>query len=453
MMKHIEKIAIIIIALNLVFAIKVNYGGQVSIRLNEPVSFSNNPSNYSNLIFYSLLYENLFYMNPNGDVWTNLFKKFGYDSDSRILTLELKDNLSYSNGKPVKIEFIKNSIQEYLSQTYYSAKELAKIVKKLDISNNSLNVELMYDLPTITSHLAAPELVLIGEDAAFSGLFFPVEWVKGEYIMLAPNPYYAGGRTYLDYMKVVFFSQPYPDIFLSNPGGFSGEQFLEMNAGIYQNIYLNFPGEQVGQNTRMALFSLLKQFFSGDGYESLNSLTSDEESPVSIDIKSIPYRRMRSILKFSKINLYILSSLKDIEVSFGAYLQKKDVPIETVYVGSNQLSSFIETDSAKYLLLEKMFTRRTPIEEKIGKVIREMTFSRFNEKYLKLMEELNEIKNLNNEELLMDQIAKIIDKIINDGFLLPIAQKKISLFINKRVHGVTLDYYGRPLFPVVRVEK
>jgi hypothetical protein len=316
-----------------------------------------------------------------------------------------------------------------------------------------LLVELSYHRPNILSLLAAPELVLLGEDSTFSGLFYPVEWVKGEHILLAPNPYYAGGRSYLDEMKVVFFSQPYPDIFLGNPGSFNGSQFDETNAGIYQNIYLSFPGDRVGRNTRMAMFSLLKQFFSGDGYEGLNSLTSDEESPVSIDIKPIPSRRMRSILKYSKINLYLLSSLKDIEESFGAYLQKKGIPIETVYIGHNQLTNFIENGSIKYLLLEKVFSRRTPIDSKISKVIREMTFSRFNEKYLKLMEELKEIKNLNNEELLMDQIAKIIDKIINDGFLLPITQQKISLFSKRRIQGMTMDYYGRPLFQGVRVKK
>lgn len=452
-MKHLEKIALIIISLSLVFAIKVNYGGQASIRLNEPVSFAHNPSNYSNLIFYSLIYENLFYMSPDGETWSNIFQNYSYDQASRIVTLNLKDNLSFSNGKPVTIGNVKISIQEFLEQNFISAKKLARIIKDLRVDGNSLIVELSFHQGNILSLLAAPELVLLGEDATFSGLFQPVEWVKGEHILLSANPYYAGGRSYLDKLKVVFFSQPVPDIFLGNPGSFNGDRFHEMNAGIYQNIYLSFPGDRVGQNTRMALFSLLKQFFSGDGFVALNSLTSDEESPVSIDIKPISSRRMRSILKYSKINLYILSSLKDMEASFDAYLQKKGVPIETVYIGHNQLGNFIENKSIKYLLLEKVFNRTTPIENKISKVIREMTFSRFNEKYLKLLDELKEIKNLNNEELLMDQIAKIIDKTINDGFLLPIAQQRFSLFINRGVQGVTMDYYGRPLFHGVRVKK
>ena len=425
-MKHIEKIALILIALSLVFAIKVNYGGQASIRLNEPVSFASNPSNYSNLIFYSLIYENLFYMNPNGDIWTNLFKSYRYDKTARALKLELKENLSFSNGTAVEIESVKNSIQRFLGQNYLSSKNLAKIIKNIRVENATLYLELSYDRPNIVSFLAAPELVLLGEEVMFSGLFYPVEWVKGEHILLAPNLYYPGGRTYLDSIKVVFFSQPYPDIFLGNPGSFNGDQFQELNAGIYQNIYLSFPGDRVGQNTRMALFSLLKQYFSGDGHVSLNSLTSDDESPVSIDIKPIPSRRMRSILKYSKINLYILSSLKDIEASFGAYLQKKGVPIETVYIGQDQLTNFIENDSIKYLLLEKVFSRRTPIENKISKVIREMTFSRFNEKYLKLMEELNEIKNLNNKELSDCQNNRQNHK--RRFFIAHIPKKNISIY-------------------------
>jgi MarR-like DNA-binding transcriptional regulator SgrR of sgrS sRNA len=79
-----------------------------------------------------------------------------------------------------------------------------------------------------------------------------------------------------------------------------------------------------------------------------------------------------------------------------------------------------------------------------------MTFSRFNVKYLKLIDELDEVKFLKNEELLLDQVAKIIDEIVRDGIILPLAQERYSLYIKNEIKGIEIDYYGRPLFQGVR---
>jgi len=74
-----------------------------------------------------------------------------------------------------------------------------------------------------------------------------------------------------------------------------------------------------------------------------------------------------------------------------------------------------------------------------------MSFARFNESYFGLMEQLDEIVNLKDNELLMDHLAGIIQKIITDGYLLPISQKKYSLYLKKNIKNITIDYYGRPL--------
>jgi MarR-like DNA-binding transcriptional regulator SgrR of sgrS sRNA len=93
-----------------------------------------------------------------------------------------------------------------------------------------------------------------------------------------------------------------------------------------------------------------------------------------------------------------------------------------------------------------VFNKRTPIEEKIKRIVKEMSFSRFDETYLKLLNELEEVTFLKNEELLLDQVSKLIEKIVNDGFLLPLYQKRFSFYVRKGVKGIKIDYYGRPLF-------
>jgi len=87
------------LALLLGAAIKPYYGGEITIRLNEPTSFHLNTANYSNLIFYSLIYENFFYLKKTGEISSNVFQEYRYDPTGKTLLLTVRDTLSSANGK------------------------------------------------------------------------------------------------------------------------------------------------------------------------------------------------------------------------------------------------------------------------------------------------------------------------------------------------------------------
>jgi MarR-like DNA-binding transcriptional regulator SgrR of sgrS sRNA len=447
------KIFIIIVALvTMIFAVKPYYGGEVTIRLNEPSNFIFTPSDYSNMVFYSLLYENFFYLKSNGEIFSNIFNYYKYDKTSRALVLDLKDNLSFSNGDPIDARSVKLSLKLFLDMKAEISLKLRHFIKSIKTEENRIILQLMYDNPDIISLLTTPELVLLsGTDGIFSGMFYPVKWGENRYIKLAPNKYYPGGRTYLDGVKVVFYDYYYPDIFLSKPGHIESG-YREFNAGVYQNIYLGFPHGKVGTNTRIALYSLLKEFAKSIEMTPLNVLTSDEESPVTLNIRSFSNWKVRSILRRSRITLYILSSLKEIEEKLGAFLTRKGLRLETIYLSDNELTHFIDNIEINYLLMVKVFNKRMPIEEKIKRIIREMSFTRFNETYLKLINELEEVQFLKDEELLINQVSKLIEKIVKDGFLLPLYQNRYSLYIKNEVRGIEVDYYGRPLFQRMRMK-
>jgi MarR-like DNA-binding transcriptional regulator SgrR of sgrS sRNA len=446
-MKKLPKTGLGLLALLLIFAIKTYYGGEISIRLNEPASFTFSSSTYSNLIFYALIHENFFYLRENGEIFSNIFSIYEYDKSKKTLVMQLRENLSFSNGDAITARNVKISLNLFLNQNLASAKKIRRIIKHINSVGNTIYIELLYDTPEIVSFLTVPELVLLSAGKqSFSGLFYPHEWEKNEYLVLKPNTYYAGGRSFLDSFKVYFYDEKNPDIFLSNPGEFKEYGYREYDSGIYQNVYISFPKGQIGKNTRTALYSFLKQFYISLGNSELNSLTSDQESPVSISIKRFSNRRMRTILRYSNISLYILSSLSGIENSLNEFLGKKGVSLKTIYISENQLVEYLNNTTIQYLLLGKVFGKRMPLDEKIKKILQEMSFSRFNEKYLKMLNELDEVKYLKNEELLIDQIARIIEKIISDGFMLPISQKRYSLYIKNKIKGVEMDYYGRPLF-------
>jgi MarR-like DNA-binding transcriptional regulator SgrR of sgrS sRNA len=446
-MTRLNKLGVGILALLLVFAIKTYYGGEISIRLNEPASYTFSSSTYSNLIFYALIHENFFYLRENGEIFSNIFSIYEYDKSKKTLVIHLRENLSFSDGAAISPRNVKISLNLFLNQNLASAKKLRRIVKNINNVGHTIYIELLYDRPEILSLLTVPELVLLSAGKqSFSGLFYPHEWEKNQYLVLKPNKFYAGGRSFLDSLKVYFYDEKNPDVFLSNPGEFKEYGYREYDSGIYQNVYISFPKGTVGKNTRTALYSFIKQFYLSLGNSELNSLTSDQESPVSINIKNMSNRRMRSILKYSNINLYILSSLSGIENSLMEFLDKKGVSFKTIYISENQLVEYLNNTTIEYLLLGKVFSKKIPLDEKIKKILQEMSFSRFNEKYLKMLSELEEVKYLKNEELLIDQIAKIIEKIISDCFMLPISQKRYSLYIKNNIKGVEIDYYGRPLF-------
>jgi MarR-like DNA-binding transcriptional regulator SgrR of sgrS sRNA len=309
-----------------------------------------------------------------------------------------------------------------------------------------------------------------GSSDVFSGVFYPVEWVKNQYILLKANPFYPGGRSYLDSVKVIFYDTYYPDVFLADPGAVK-EKFVELDSGVYQNIYISFPEgkeSKTSGNARIALYTLLKEFFklqvtkartgsagALDPYSNmtdLNSLTSNEESPVTLNIQTFPGWKVKSILRNSKVNLYILFSLKQMEAPFNEFLKQKDIQIDTIYLKDTQLINFMNNTTVDYLLVGKTFIRSMPIEEKIKIILKEMSFDRFDETYLKLLNQLDEVKYLDNEELTMDLVSKIVEKVVEDGIILPLFQKRYSLYVKDNVKGIELDYYGKPLFRDVRVK-
>lgn len=444
-----------LLAILLMFAIKPRYGGTLTIRLNEPASFLLSGSTYSNLVFYSLIYENLFYQMPNGQIHSNLFSSYQYNSESRSLTLELKDDLCFSGGQAISINDVTTSLKLFREMELTSAVKFSRNLKGVRTQGNQVVIELQQDNPDILYLMSAPELVLMASGPqTFSGPFFPAEWNKGRQILLQANPNYPGGRPYLDQIRVNFENTGRYDLFLSGPGQ-TLREFKEWEAGIFQNIYLIFPQGGVGINTKTALFTLMNQFNDslGKRFSDLHSLTTDQESPVSINISTLPADKVFSILRTVETPLYIISSLNFLDKELRQYLETTRIRLETIYIDDTQLKSFQATNPVKYVLIDKVFQKKSPPEEKIIQILKEFSFIRYNEKYLNLWNELEEIKTLPSRTLLIEQLAKINEAFINDGMILPLFQKKFSLYAIRSLKGMALDISGRPILAQVYREE
>jgi len=450
---RIHKLVVILAAVLLIFAVKVRYGGQLSILLNEPVDFNYSTTNYSDTVFYTLIHENFFYMSAKGNVYSNIFREYSYDKNSNKIRLVVKDNSSFSNGSPIEGKNIHYSLKVFLNRENSIAKKISRAVKKIETDNNEIIIYLNYKIDNFFKYMSSPVLVILSmNENAFSGMMIPDEWERKKYLKLIPNIYYPGGHSYLDKINVVFNNSESSDIFLGDPGS-KYSSFKEFKGGIYQNIFLTFPSGKTGKNTRIALFSLLKVFFKKYDLKELSSLTSEKESPVSIDIRQFSMRKIRTILRNSHFKLYINSSLKKYQDELDQFIKKNYLRISTVFIKNTQLREYMESGTQiKFYLTEKLFSSKTSHVDKIKKIIFELTFSRFNAKYLKIVNELDELKYLKNDELLMDRISSVIEILINKEFILPVKQKEFSLFSKDKFHNLRLDYYGRPLFNKIRLK-
>ncbi len=440
------KLYIIIVSLFFISAIKPYYGGIIKIRLNEPNDFLVSTSSYSDIVFYSLIYENFFYLLKNGEKYSNIFTKYQYVNTGYKLSLELKPNLRFSNGKDIRIDDVINSLNSFVEMKSAEAKRLGKVIKSIYKKDKKIIIALNFDYPEIIDLLSVPQLVLISQtQGVFSGPFHPVKWVKNENMQLKANKYYAGGLPYFNSIKIEFKNYYYPDVFLSKPNIDTKGSHREYNSGVYQNYYISFPKGKIGKNTRIAFYSVLKDFFISLGYDELNVLTSDKESPLNVKIKRFSTRKIRTILRYSNIKLYVISTLKNLDSKISVFFKKYKINIDNIFIKYNNVSALIDDTDVKYLITEKVFHKGTSLSNKISSIVKEMSFARFNESYFGLMEQLDEIVNLKDNELLMDHLAGIIQKIITDGYLLPISQKKYSLYLKKNIKNITIDYYGRPL--------
>jgi MarR-like DNA-binding transcriptional regulator SgrR of sgrS sRNA len=175
-------------------------------------------------------------------------------------------------------------------------------------------------------------------------------------------------------------------------------------------------------------------------------LTSEEESPISLKIKLMPKRRIRRVLRHSNIELYLFTGLRRYRDQLNRFFKEYGVKIKTIFLNSNQIENYLNNTDLKFLVMEKFFQKRIPIEHKIKTILNEMLFKRYDESYLRMVNELEEIGMLKNEELLMDHIAKIITRVVNEGIVLPLFQNRYSLYFKNNISGIQMDYYGRPLF-------
>ncbi len=452
--RALASLLILLLASTIPAAVKTRYGGSLRLRLNEPDTLRMSASSHSNLILYSLLYENLFYSVAGKELKSNIFKRFSLDNGGMLLTLELNEGLAFSNGKPILSRHVKNSLTTFFNRIMYRSKRIAGKVKSMVVKGDTtLEISLNSAEPGIVEELSAPELVLIGdEELAFSGPYSPKNWEKGKFIVMTANPYYAGGRHPIDEVTVLFQDDAEMDIFLAEPG-FSSPQYRSYPSGLYENTYITFPATgNSGQNKRMAFFSLCSSLSGLTGTIRLESLTSEEESPLKISIRQMGDRKVVPILRSSRQTVYLASSLSVLEPSLAERFRRLAIPVEIRILSDNDLSGYIQKNPVPVLIVKKLFRKEMPLTEKLASLIREFSFNRFDETTLGLIKQLEELSGMSRDELIVPALSGIMEKIVEDGIILPLYQQRFQLMIRRGFEPVVIDQYSRIVWSELRHE-
>lgn len=445
---------LLLLAGTLPSAVKIRYGGDLRLRLNEPDTLRMSASSHSNLLLYSLLYENFFYSVPGRETKSHLFKRCSLDNGGLKLTLELHEGLAFSNGKRVLSRHVKNSLTSFFNRVLYRSRRIAGRVKTLVVKGDSI-LEITFNSAEedVIEELSAPELVLIGdEESAFSGPYAPSGWDKGKSMVLTANPYYAGGRHPIDRVTILFQDESDMDIFLAEPG-FSSPEYRVFPSGLYENTYITFPASgNTGQNKRMAFFSLCSTLNGLTGYTRLESLTSPEESPLRISIRQMGDRKVLPILRSSRQTVYLAASLSVLEPALADRFRRLAVPVEIRVLSDNDLSGYIQKNPVPVLIVKKLFRSETALTEKLASLVREFSFNRFDEGSLGLIKQLEELAGVSREELVVPALSGITEKIVQDGIILPLYQQRFQLMVRQGLDPVVIDQYSRIAWSELRHE-
>lgn len=186
-------------------------GGTIVLQMREPDSL--NPlltKQNSCLEIYSLIYDNLFYLDENLKPQGNLAEQWAFSEDGLSLTVLMRGGIKWHNGGSLtagdaaySINFIKSNDTVFSSRlsmvdSAYAADDSTLIIK---LNHQDTAAVSLFTFPIIPLNDSSIDLKPNG-----TGQFKFVSMQEGKMIELAANKDYHRGEPYLERVDVMFFS-------------------------------------------------------------------------------------------------------------------------------------------------------------------------------------------------------------------------------------------------------
>ncbi len=420
-----RKIALFFLVLFIIFPYtRPRYGGDLKVELPS----SGNPVFWDGLIKDSLVYANLFYLNAGGKLGSFIFAHWWNEENKWFF--QLKEGLLYGDGTPVLPQDVANSVNSFIQGSQPGALALKRAIVSVGIKPPDqvvIETSGQVNLPLL---LSTPYLFLRKEDK-FSGPFLPSG--PGTY---KANPFFPGGRPFLDSVTLVYPPQ-IPD--LSFTQGVSANHVSSFK----YMVYLLVSPRKWRKLSRRAIFSLL----SGIPWEKkADSYLPSQLSQFSVDFPVLRLRKVRGLVR-RKIIISVSPMLSSLIPEIEKISSLARVKVE-VKLSEDPLKDLFSGASNAALFPSQAVFTGSEGEELVGMISRYRLF-KFYPYLKKLSARLTELMG-KDEKKLQSAISSTYEYIASKEFFFPLAVATQPLYLNESFLWGGVDFYGRPLLWKIR---
>lgn len=399
------------------------YGGELRLELIE----GGNILSWDYLIYKSLLYSNIFFLDKSGKPNSYIFSSW-YEEEGKW-HFRLRDGLLYNDSTPVLPQDVANSIANFIRGNLPGSISLSRFVVSVGIkppdeiiieTSKSVNLPLLLSTPYL----------FLEKQGKFSGPFFPAGDV------LKANTFFFAGRPFLDRIRVV-----------SPPEEFDLGKVEELGKVPVDSrsymVYLIVSPKYWRKLSRRAIFTFLSSL---PWKKRADSYLPPALSQFSLDFPVVRMSRLRSLIR-KKLIIAIPPLFSSLMQEIETLAETNRIKAE-VYLSSDPLGDLLKGKANAVLLPSQAVFVGSEAEELLGMMVR-FKLPAFFSSAKKVMEKLNSAFEKNEEER-NKIIASAYEYIASREFFFPMVVVNEKLYLSKDfVYGGT-DFYGRPIFWKIR---
>ncbi len=419
-----RKISLFLLLLFFLFPYtRPRYGGDLKIELPS----SGNPLFWDALIKESLVQVNIFYLDPGGKVGSFLFSHWWNQENQWYF--KLRSGLLYSDGTPIQPGDVANSINQFIQEDLPGALALKRAIVSVGVKPPDLVIVEVRDRVNLPLLLSTPYLYLKRE-GKYSGPF--VE--EGD--TYRANPFFPGGRAFLDSVSLVYPPQ-IPDLSFTQ-----GASFRPRTSFKYM-VYLMVSPKVWRKLSRRAIFSLL---VSIPWEKKADSYLPGQLSQFSVDFPRLRLRKVRGLVR-RKVILAISPLLSPLIPEIEKISSLAKVKVE-VKISDDPLGELLAKKANAALFPSQGVFVGSEAEELLGMISR-YHLGVFYPYLRKLSSRLMELMG-KDQQRLQRAISSTYEYMASREFFFPLAVATQPVYLSDSFLWGGVDFYGRPLVWKIR---
>lgn len=131
-------------------------GGSLTIgQIGDVVSWNPSQAHVGHLLMpYQLVYDTLLLREPDGELVPMLAEEWEYNDDRTVLTLELRDDVTFSDGEPFNAEAVKANFENFKAGNGRQAVQLTQFESATVVDDDTIEINLAEPDPAMEYYLS-----------------------------------------------------------------------------------------------------------------------------------------------------------------------------------------------------------------------------------------------------------------------------------------------------------